>query len=64
MVHRYRDAAGFPVNIVALNHAKDLVFNEAPTMGVTLVVRELWLHETLKLLALQQLNRFHYNKPR
>ena len=55
---------GFPVDIVALNHARDSVFNEALATGVPLVVREPWLYEALKLLALEQLNRFHYNKPR
>ena len=49
---------------MALNHARDSVFNEALATGVPLVVREPWLYEALKLLALEQLNRFHYNKPR
>ena len=64
LAHRLTERLGFPVDIVALNHAKDSVLNEALVTGAPLVVRNPWLYEALKLLALEQLNRFHYNKPR
>ena len=64
LARRLTTRLGILVNIVALNHARDSVFNEALATGTPLVVREPWLYEALKLLALEQLNRFHYNKPK
>ncbi|OYT40439.1 MAG: hypothetical protein B6U89_02215 [Desulfurococcales archaeon ex4484_58] len=52
------EKTGLPIDIIVLNQVKDPVFNRVLLRGKPLFIRDLRLYYGLKMLAIEQRNRF------